>query len=62
MFFEREGEEGVRLVLLNPAHEERRVLLETVTGIYPMVYRLVPRLAPAQVAGKKASEELKGKP
>ncbi len=62
VFFERDAEGeavAVRLVPRNPAHAERRVLLEGVTGIYPMVYRLVPRRAAVEVAGKKASEKLK---
>lgn len=61
IFFEREGEEAVavRLVPLNPAHAERRLALEEISGIYPMEYRLVPRRAPSS-AGKKASEKLKG--
>jgi len=62
VFFER-GEDGevvgMRLVPLNPAHAERRVGLEEVTGVYPMEYRLVPRRGEARAAGK-ASEKLKG--
>jgi phage repressor protein C with HTH and peptisase S24 domain len=54
----KDGEaEGVRLVPLNGAHAERRVKLEEVTGIYPLMYRLVPRKARAKV---KASERMTG--
>ena len=44
VYFEREGDEAVavRLVPLNPAYAERRVTMEEVTGIYPVIYRLVP--------------------
>ena len=35
-------EEGVRLVPLNSAHAERVVPLERVTGIYPVMYRVMP--------------------
>lgn len=45
IFLERDeaGEAAaVRLVPLNPAHRERRVPMEQVTGIYPVVYRLIP--------------------
>jgi phage repressor protein C with HTH and peptisase S24 domain/transcriptional regulator with XRE-family HTH domain len=62
VFFEREGEEAVsvRLVPLNPAHAERRVALEEISGIYPMEYRLVPRrgVSPG-MTGRKASEKLR---
>jgi SOS-response transcriptional repressor LexA len=33
---------AVRLAPINPAHAERTVPLEQVTGIYPLLYRLVP--------------------
>jgi transcriptional regulator with XRE-family HTH domain/SOS-response transcriptional repressor LexA len=43
---EEEGEDvapsAVRLVPLNPAYAERVVPLESVTGIYPLMYRLLP--------------------
>jgi phage repressor protein C with HTH and peptisase S24 domain len=48
-----------RLVPLNPAHPERVVKLEDVTGIYPLVYRMVPART-AKGAAVKASRKLKG--
>jgi len=50
---------AARLVPLNPAHPERVVRLEEVTGIYPLVYRMVP--ARAAKAAVKASEKLQGR-
>ncbi len=50
---------GARLVPLNPAHPERVVKLEEVTGVYPLVYRLVPGRA-GRGGAVKASEKLKG--
>jgi len=43
--FERDAEGepiAVRLIPLNAAHPERRVPMEQVTGIYPLMYRLIP--------------------
>jgi repressor LexA len=48
IYFVHEGPESsgsptaVRLLPLNPAHRERVVALDRVTGIYPLLYRLVP--------------------
>ena len=50
---------AARLLPLNPAHHERMVKLEDVTGIYPLVYRLVPGRVPAKPGKGKASEKLK---
>lgn len=50
---------AARLLPLNPAHQERIVQLQDVTGIYPLVYRLTPARAPAKPAKGKASEKLK---
>ncbi len=38
---------AVRLVPLNPAHVQRRVPIADVSGIYPLMYRLVPAKSPA---------------
>jgi SOS-response transcriptional repressor LexA len=49
VFFERDpdGEPiAVRLVPLNPKYTHRRVPLEQVTGIYPILYRLLPARRP----------------
>jgi hypothetical protein len=49
----------VRLVPLNPAYPERVLALEEATGIYPLVYRMVPARV-SKGAGVKASEKLRG--
>ena len=49
IFFERNAHNeitAIRLVPLNPAHAERRVAAEEVTGIYPLLYRLTPAKHP----------------
>jgi len=51
---------AVRLVPLNPTHQERTIPLTDVTGIYPLAYRLVPAKAPAKLTKSKASEKLRG--
>jgi repressor LexA len=50
---------AARLVPLNPAHPERVVPLQDVTGIYPLVYRMIPART-AKPAPLKASQKLKG--
>jgi repressor LexA len=64
VFFLRDADgaaTAARLVPLNPAHPERVVKLEEVTGIYPLVYRLVPGRGNApRGPGARASEKLKG--
>jgi hypothetical protein len=56
VYFERENADSaptaVRLVALNSAYAERLVPLEAVTGIYPLMYRLVP----ARTEAVKANE------
>ncbi|MGN6368194.1 MAG: helix-turn-helix domain-containing protein [Phycisphaerae bacterium] len=45
LFFERNTDNditAIHLVPLNPAHRERRLAPEEITGIYPLMYRLTP--------------------
>jgi repressor LexA len=65
VFFVRdEGGEvtGVRLVALNPKYAERRVRVEEVSGVYPLMYRVTPAKrsqspAPPEAAGVKVQQE-----
>ncbi len=47
---------GLRLVPLNPAHQEWTVPLEQVTGIYPVLYRLLPARRPGAASPERAAE------
>ena len=62
IFFVRDDQgdpTALRLVPLNRAHPERQINLTDITGIYPLLYRLVPR-HPPKSAGQKPSERIKG--
>ena len=56
IYFDRDdsGEPvAVRLIPLNAAHPERRVPMEQVTGIYPLLYRLIPARKADERAARK---------
>jgi SOS-response transcriptional repressor LexA len=62
LYFERNADNEitrVRLVPLNPAHVERRLAPEEITGIYPLMYRLTPakRAKPAASSDATPKEE-----
>lgn len=48
---------GVRLVAVNRAYGERRVTMEEVTGVYPVMYRLVPARAREEAAAPAAATQ-----
>ncbi len=55
IFFERTANKeltAIRLVPLNPAHAERRLRPEEITGIYPLLYRLTPAKRPKPTAAE----------
>jgi SOS-response transcriptional repressor LexA len=57
VFFERDTNNEISTILLvplNPAHAERRVAAEEVTGIYPLLYRLTPAKRPKPAMSEPA--------